>query len=99
MDYGIASHLKHFSNLTHNAIFEILDPPVQGFLIFVLDCFVFSLILYIGAVFKPIQSFVYIVINTLLLWTCLTSTTFKCFQGITQITLNSKKIQVTKLYD
>ena len=54
----VASHLNHFSNLTYNSIFKILDPPVQGGggSIFFWIFFAFYSVIYIGAVFKPVAS-------------------------------------------
>ena len=52
----IASHLKHFSNLTCNGIFEILDPSYGGFQYFFDFFFAFSSMIYIGAVSKPVAS-------------------------------------------
>ena len=48
--------MKHFSNLTYNAIFEILDPLYGGFQYFFGFLFAFSSIIYIGEVFKPVAS-------------------------------------------
>ena len=53
----IASHLNHFSNLTYNSIFKILDPPYgKGGQYFFWIFSAFSSIIYIRAVFKPVAS-------------------------------------------